>query len=53
MVLVVGCATSVEQRGNLPAQDKIAEVHPGTTTKEEVIKILGSPSSVSVFNDKS
>ena len=51
--LVTGCSTSVEQRGNLPAQDKIAEVHPGTTTKEEVIKILGSPSSVSVFDDKS
>jgi outer membrane protein assembly factor BamE (lipoprotein component of BamABCDE complex) len=48
-----GCATSVEQRGNLPTQDKIAEVHPGTTTKDQVIKILGSPSSLSIFNDKS
>jgi len=53
MALVAGCATSVEQRGNLPSQDKIAEVHPGSTTKDEVIKILGSPSSVSIFNDKS
>ena len=51
--LVAGCATSVEQRGNLPTQDKIAEIHPGSTTKDEVIKILGSPSSVSIFNDKS
>src|SRR5271165_1329698 len=53
MTLFAGCATSVEQRGNLPTQDKIAEVHPGTTTKDEVIKILGSPSSLSIFNDKS
>ena len=52
MALIAGCATSVEQRGNLPPQDKIAEVHPGSTTKDEVIKILGSPSSVSIFNDK-
>ena len=51
--LTAGCATSVEQRGNLPEQDKIAEIHPGSTTKDEVVKILGSPSSVSVFNDKS
>jgi outer membrane protein assembly factor BamE (lipoprotein component of BamABCDE complex) len=51
--LVAGCAASVEQRGNLPTQDKIAEVHPGSTTKDEVIKILGSPSSVGIFNDKS
>jgi outer membrane protein assembly factor BamE (lipoprotein component of BamABCDE complex) len=46
-----GCAKDVEQRGNLPPQDKIVEIHPGTT-KDEVIKILGSPSSTSVFNDK-
>jgi outer membrane protein assembly factor BamE (lipoprotein component of BamABCDE complex) len=52
MALVAGCATGVEQRGNLPSQDKIAEVHPGSTTKDEVIKILGSPSSVGIFNDK-
>src|SRR5215468_3206828 len=51
--LAAGCASSVEQRGNLPEQDRIAEVHPGSTTKDEVIKILGSPSSVSIFNDKS
>jgi outer membrane protein assembly factor BamE (lipoprotein component of BamABCDE complex) len=53
IALVTGCAASVEQRGNLPAQDRIAEIHPGNTTKDEVIKILGSPSSVSIFNDKS
>src|SRR5215469_15952666 len=51
--LVASCATSVEQRGNLPAQEKFAEIHPGSTTKDEVIKILGSPSSVGIFNDKS
>ena len=53
IALAAGCATTVEQRGNLPSQDKIAEVHPGSTTKDEVIKILGSPSSVSIFSDKS
>ena len=52
-VLAAGCARSVEQRGNLPEQEKIAEIHPGSTTKEEVIKVLGSPSSVSIFNEKS
>jgi outer membrane protein assembly factor BamE (lipoprotein component of BamABCDE complex) len=52
-VLAAGCARSVEQRGNLPEQEKIAEIHPGSTTKDEVIKILGSPSSVSIFNERS
>jgi outer membrane protein assembly factor BamE (lipoprotein component of BamABCDE complex) len=47
---LVGCAASVEQRGNLPTADKISEIHAGTTTKDEVVKILGTPSSASVFN---
>jgi outer membrane protein assembly factor BamE (lipoprotein component of BamABCDE complex) len=52
--LVVSCAPAVEQRGNLPNADKLAEIHAGSTTKDEVAKILGTPSSVSVFNnDKS
>jgi outer membrane protein assembly factor BamE (lipoprotein component of BamABCDE complex) len=50
----VSCAPTVEQRGNLPNPDKLAEIHAGTTTKDEVAKILGTPSSASIFNnDKS
>jgi outer membrane protein assembly factor BamE (lipoprotein component of BamABCDE complex) len=53
-VAISGCSPAVEQRGNLPTQDKMAEIHAGTTTKDEVTKILGTPSSVSIFNnDKS
>jgi outer membrane protein assembly factor BamE (lipoprotein component of BamABCDE complex) len=48
------CAPDVEQRGNLPSADKLSEIHAGSTTKDEVAKILGTPSSVSIFNnDKS
>jgi outer membrane protein assembly factor BamE (lipoprotein component of BamABCDE complex) len=51
---VTSCAPSVEQRGNLPNPDKMAEIHAGSTTKDEVAKILGTPSSVSIFgNDRS
>ena len=51
---IAGCAASVEQRGHLPGPDKLAEIHAGSTTKDEVVKTLGTPSSVSVFNsDKS
>jgi outer membrane protein assembly factor BamE (lipoprotein component of BamABCDE complex) len=51
-ILVAGCTISEDQRGNLPDPDKLAEVHPGTTTKTEVVKILGSPSSASTFDDQ-
>jgi len=50
-VLLAGCAVSEDQRGNLPDSDNLAEIKPGTTTKEQVVKILGSPSSASTFDD--
>jgi outer membrane protein assembly factor BamE (lipoprotein component of BamABCDE complex) len=53
IAVIASCAAMVEQRGNLPVPEKLAVIEPGVTNKDEVIKILGSPSSVSVFNDKS
>jgi len=44
------CAPDIEQRGNPPTSAEIAEIHPGKTTKDQVVKILGSPSSVGVFD---
>jgi outer membrane protein assembly factor BamE (lipoprotein component of BamABCDE complex) len=46
------CAPQVDQRGNLPEPDKLAEIRPGATTRDEVTKILGTPSSTSIFNEK-
>lgn len=46
-----GCTVSEDLRGNLPDPDKLAEIHPGSTTKEQVVKIIGSPSSASTFDD--
>src|SRR5262249_32309390 len=52
MAQLCSCAATVDQRGNLPDPDKLATIRPGATTKDEVVKILGTPSSISVFNDK-
>jgi outer membrane protein assembly factor BamE (lipoprotein component of BamABCDE complex) len=49
---LVACAPVVDQRGNLPDPSKVASIEPGVTTKETVSKLLGTPSSVSTFNDK-
>jgi len=46
------CSTTIEQRGNLPPPEEITQIHPGKTTKDQVVKILGTPSSVSIFSDK-
>lgn len=50
-VVLTGCTVSEDQRGNLPDPDRLAEIKPGVTTKQQVIKILGSPSSESTFDD--
>jgi outer membrane protein assembly factor BamE (lipoprotein component of BamABCDE complex) len=50
VVAVAACAPDVEQRGDLPTKAEIAQIHPGKTTKHQVIDILGSPSSVGVFD---
>lgn len=47
------CVASVDQRGNLPEPEKVAQIQPGSTTRDQVVKILGTPSSTGVFNDKS
>jgi outer membrane protein assembly factor BamE (lipoprotein component of BamABCDE complex) len=47
------CVATVDKRGNLPEPDKLAQIQPGSTTREQVVKILGTPSSTGIFNDKS
>src|SRR5438105_8329885 len=49
---LAGCSPTVDQRGNLPEPDKLAEIRPGATTRDEVAKILGTPSSTAVFDNK-
>jgi outer membrane protein assembly factor BamE (lipoprotein component of BamABCDE complex) len=52
VIALSACSTTEEQRGNLPPSDEMAQIHPGKTTKDQVVKILGTPSSVGVFDDK-
>jgi outer membrane protein assembly factor BamE (lipoprotein component of BamABCDE complex) len=49
---LAACQPTIDQRGNLPDQKRLATIEPGVTTKEMVSKTLGTPSSISTFNDK-
>ena len=49
---LAACVANVDQRGNLPEPEKLAQIRPGTTTREQVVKILGTPSSTGIFDDK-
>lgn len=54
-VVVLGgtaCASRLDTRGNLPDPERLAEIRAGQHTREEVSEILGSPSSVAVFDQE-
>jgi len=51
-ISLAACVPTVDQRGNLPEPEKLAQIHPGATTRDQVTKILGTPSSIGVFDDK-
>jgi len=50
---LTGCVAQVDQRGNLPDPDRMAQIQAGKTTRDQVTKILGTPSSTGVFDDSS
>lgn len=53
LVLGLGaCAKEVVVRGNLPDPDTLASIQPGAVNKLQVQELLGSPSTVSSFEDQ-
>ncbi|MEJ0067456.1 MAG: outer membrane protein assembly factor BamE [Pseudomonadota bacterium] len=49
---MAACAPMVDTRGNMPPVDVIGTIQPGLTTRAQVSQLLGSPSSVGTFNDR-
>jgi outer membrane protein assembly factor BamE (lipoprotein component of BamABCDE complex) len=49
---LAGCARTVEQRGNLPTDEKLAELQAGVSTRDDVSRLLGTPSSTGTFDEK-
>lgn len=51
-VVLAACAPRVDQRGNLLDPDNVLAVQPGVQTKEQVAQLLGTPSTIATFDDK-
>jgi outer membrane protein assembly factor BamE (lipoprotein component of BamABCDE complex) len=47
---LAACALPQEVNGNLPDPDGVAAVAPGKSTKADVTRLMGSPSSVGTFD---
>ncbi len=43
------CSARLDTRGNLPDPKLLAEIRPGELAREDVMDLLGSPSSVTPF----
>lgn len=52
LLAIVSCQPIVDVRGNLPNEEQLALVKPGDVSKEDVQAMLGTPSSVGVFDDE-
>ncbi len=51
-LLLAACSREITVRGNMPDPDDVATIEPGITTRSEVARLLGSPSTVSSFRDR-
>ncbi len=49
-VAVSACTPRVDVRGNLPDPERLSEIVPGEQSRDEVAEILGTPSSVAMFD---
>lgn len=47
-----GCSPIVAQRGSMPDVDAIATITPHKSTKNDVERVLGSPSSINMYRDE-
>jgi outer membrane protein assembly factor BamE (lipoprotein component of BamABCDE complex) len=51
-LLLAACSTEVTVRGNLPDPDAMSQVQIGASSRQQVAEILGSPSTISSFQDR-
>jgi outer membrane protein assembly factor BamE (lipoprotein component of BamABCDE complex) len=52
MVVLSACESRIDQRGNKPDEDQVVQINPGVDDKNRVAELLGYPSTMSVFSDK-
>jgi len=51
VLLLCACAPTIANRGNIVDPEKLAEVKPGESSREDVVRIIGSPTQVGTFDE--
>src|SRR4051812_46664964 len=52
LLALAACSPTIQQEGNVPDPDQVVQINPGVDDKNRVTQLLGSPSSVSAFQDR-
>lgn len=52
VALLGACSPRIDQRGNLLDPEAVLAIQPGVQTKDQVAQLLGTPSTVATFDDK-
>lgn len=50
-LVIASCAETVNTRGQIILPSRLAQVQPGVSTKQDVLQLLGSPSTQGTMND--
>lgn len=48
-LVAAGCTENIRTRGNLPDPKVVAEIKPGKQTREQITRMIGTPSTVATF----
>src|SRR3546814_12231321 len=49
---LTACGNTAQVRGNTPDPEDVAGIQPGIHRRQDIIDLLGSPSTVSTFEDR-
>src|SRR5262245_42077257 len=49
---VAACSPTIQREGSVPDADQAGQIKPGVDDKNRVTQLLGSPSAVSAFQDR-
>ncbi|MEM7043935.1 MAG: outer membrane protein assembly factor BamE [Pseudomonadota bacterium] len=49
--LLAGCTPTVETHGHSLDEDQLSKIQLGSTSRQEVLQLMGSPSALSTFDD--
>lgn len=52
LLAITGCSANYDNTGYVTRPDAMSQLKPGVVTREDVQRLLGTPSSVAAFDDK-